>query len=458
MKIIILGIIILTTIKNTYAQTYTGVATHFEALGTPYGGCGIPPELIDSEHFVALNVFVSPNTGSQDFTRPIIGADTIRKGEFNNGFNCGRWVKVTICEDCIGGINDGALGEEFCRGGQWLNDSYSGAELYMIVTDACGDNNGWCRDSRYHLDLHTTSLNEFKKEDIPVADMYPLHFNNRKISWEYVTAPNYSGDIEIYFMQGAQYYWPAIAINHLENGISKIEQKLNDTWVVIDRNSDMGQSFILKDLTQPYTIRIYDINNNLINFGKEYTFSIPASCGTACSEPATKPTSISTYIPTKTQTIELSQGWNLISVSVSDTTGSNGTDAINRVSTVFENMDVKIVKNADGFWKPNQPEPFNSLQTLEPGNGYLVYMNNADTLSLNGTVQTPLMASLSPGWHMIGYPGCTDAMPCSSTPFSDYFDTTNCQTIKNFDGFWQPNGTLNSIENFEPSKGYFILK
>jgi hypothetical protein len=158
-----------------------------------------------------------------------------------------------------------------------------------------------------------------------------------------------------------------------------------------------------------------------------------------------------------TQTLTLQQGWNLISVTVSDTTNSNGsTDAINHVSTVFQNMDVEIVKNADGFWKPNQPEPFNSLQTLEPGNGYLVYMNSAGMLSINGSVQTPLMASLSPGWNLIGYPGCSDAMPCVSIPFSNYFNSTNCQTIKNFDGFWVPNGTLNSIENFEVGKGYYI--
>src|SRR5690606_15643218 len=65
-----------------------------------------------------------------------------------------------------------------------------------------------------------------------------------------------------------------------------------------------------------------------------------------------------------TQTIALNPGWNLFSVSVIDTTGLNGstdainfdsTDAINRVSTIFENMDVQIVKNADGFWNPNQP-------------------------------------------------------------------------------------------------------
>jgi len=426
--------------------TYQGVSTHFEALGTPYGGCGVPPDLIDSEHFVALNVFVGPNTGSSDFTRPIVGADTVHKGEFNNGKNCGRWIKVTINEDCIGGVNDGALGKGFCRGGNWVNDKYSGAELYMIVTDACGDNNGWCRDSKYHLDLHTSSLNDFEKEGLPVQDMYPLAFHNRKITWEYVKAPNYTGDIDILFLQGAQYYWPAILINHLENGISKVEQKINGNWVQIDRNSDMGQGFILKDLTQPYTIRVYDVENKLINLGKEYTFSIPASCGNACSQPATKPTNIQTYIPPKTQTIQLQKGWNLISTNVAVPN--------NQIQTVFAGLDVEIVKNSNGFWKKGQIQVLNSLQTILPGEGYLVKMNTSGNLVISGTplsiVNFPL--SIKNGWNIIGCPYQT------TTSITTLFDASNTQTIKNFDDFWIPNDTLSTISSLVPGKGYYIKK
>jgi hypothetical protein len=32
-----------------------------------------------------------------------------------------------------------------------------------------------------------------------------------------------------------------------------------------------------------------------------------------------------------------------------------GTDVACNVSTVFQNLDVRMVKNADGFWTPNQP-------------------------------------------------------------------------------------------------------
>ena len=172
------------------AQVYEGHATHFEKLGEPYGGCGVPTEFVDTDAFVALNVFKKPNTGPTDFERPIKPADIALMGEFKNGKNCGRWVKVTILEDCVGGPNSGELGKGFCNepNTSWLDDNYSGAVQYMIVTDACGDNNGWCREiSPYHLDLHTSAVNSFLKRMVnPFKICCPTSFNNRKIAWEYV--------------------------------------------------------------------------------------------------------------------------------------------------------------------------------------------------------------------------------------------------------------------------------
>ena len=154
----------------------------------------------------------------------------------------------------------------------------------------------------------------------------------------------------------------------------------------------------------------------------------------------------------RTQTITLEQGWNLISVSVID-----GATPDNQISTIFEDVDVAIVKNADGFWKLTQAHELNSLHRLEPGKGYLVYMNSAGTIEITGMiVQTPNLG-VSTGWQLIGYP-CTGESSFSPLPISDYFDETNCQTIKNFEGFWIPNGDTNSINNFEQGKGYYLFR
>ncbi|MCX6181741.1 MAG: hypothetical protein NT150_07430, partial [Bacteroidetes bacterium] len=290
MKRLLLAILSFYAASAALSQTsYQGHATHFEALGDPYGGCGAPTNMVGSDYFVALNVFNKPNTGPGDFTRPLAGADTVHMGEFKNGKNCGRWMKVTIMEDCVGGSNSGTLGTGFCTGSSfWQNDIYSGATMYMVVADACGDNNGWCRESPYHLDLHTSSLNFFSINNNPVNDMYPTHFNNRKINWEYVEKPNYQGDIKIHFMQNASKWWSSILITNLKNGIHSVEQKVNGNWVKLNMNSDMGQAYLLDPTAQPFIIRVYDANDKLINNGREYTFDFPVSCGGTCANPATE--------------------------------------------------------------------------------------------------------------------------------------------------------------------------
>jgi hypothetical protein len=51
-------------------------------------------------------------------------------------------------------------------------------------------------------------------------------------------------------------------------------------------NADLGQSYLIRPLTTggtSYKIRVYDVNDQLINGGRIYSFSLPASCGTQCS-------------------------------------------------------------------------------------------------------------------------------------------------------------------------------
>lgn len=57
-------------------------------MGTPFGGCGVPPSKAFDDNGKALP-FVALNTNS----------------EFDNGANCGRWVEITLEENCVGGGN-----------------------------------------------------------------------------------------------------------------------------------------------------------------------------------------------------------------------------------------------------------------------------------------------------------------------------------------------------------------
>ena len=263
------------------AATVTGNATWFTGLGQPYGGCGLPQANLDTQNFVALNVFNTP--GDYGYHPRPAPANIV--GQFDNGLNCGRYVQVTIGDYCTG-TNDGAPGQPFCRNGSWVADKYDGATLTMVVADSCADSNAWCRDDPYHLDLAQASLNQFVLNGSPVGDMYPNHWNNRHISWQFVAAPNYTGDLGIGFLQGAQSWWGAIGISHLPNGIHGVDYYQSGAWHAATMDSDMGDDYVVSPTVQAGTsfeIRVRDASDALVNGGRVYKFALPSSCGSSCS-------------------------------------------------------------------------------------------------------------------------------------------------------------------------------
>lgn len=263
----------------------TGSATYFDGLGSPYGGCGIPQSELETQNFVALNVYDTPGDYSF-YPRPLPDSNSAKIGAWDNGRNCGRWVRVKVSDYCTG-VNDGAPNQAFCRNGSWVGDAYNGATLDMIVADSCGDSNAWCRDDPYHLDLSKDSLNKFVRNGSPVGDMYPSHWNNRRLSWSYIPAPGYTGDIEIGFMKGAQRYWPAIAVSNLPNGIHGVEYYTGGAWVAAKMNSDMGQSFIIGGTASggtQFQIRVRDASDAPVANGRVYSFELPQSCSSTCGD------------------------------------------------------------------------------------------------------------------------------------------------------------------------------
>jgi hypothetical protein len=264
----------------------TGNATWFTGLGSPYGGCGLPQADLDSQDFLALNVQNSPGLYT-NLPRPIPAADASEIGMFDNGLNCGRWVQVTIGNYCTG-VNDGAPNEPFCRNGSWVSDQYNGATLDFVVADSCDDGNAWCKDDPYHVDLAQAALNQFGLNGQPVGNMYPDHWNNRQVTWQFISAPDYTGDISIGAIQGAQPYWPAIAISHLPNGIHGVQYYANGTWSDAQMDSDLGDDYIIAPTTgagtpgTQYQIRVVDAAGNLVNNGEVYSFTLPAGCTDGC--------------------------------------------------------------------------------------------------------------------------------------------------------------------------------
>jgi hypothetical protein len=276
---------------NGTPSPVTGNATWFTGLGSPYGGCGLPQANLDSQNFIALNVFNTPGDYS-GHTRPVPASQSSIMGMWDNGLNCGRWVQVSISDFCTG-TNDGAPNMAFCRNGSYVADQFNGATLNMLVADSCADGNAWCRDDPFHIDLAQASLNQFMLNGAPVGNMYPDHWNNRHVTWQFIPAPNYSGDIQIGFLQGAQVWWPAISVSHLPNGIHGIDFLQNGVWTAAQMNSDMGQSYIIGGTTaggSQFQIRVHDSSDQLLNNGRVYTFSLPSACGSQCSAAYTQTT------------------------------------------------------------------------------------------------------------------------------------------------------------------------
>jgi hypothetical protein len=271
------------------AGPFTGNATHFDGLGVPAGGCGIPQDKLETQNFVALNVQNTPGNYSVNFPRPIVVEQSSVVGAFDNGRNCGRWLQVTIGDYCTGN-NDGAPNSGFChdaKGVPWVSDRFNGATLAMLVADSCQDGNAWCRDDPYHLDLSIAALTQFKKGSEEAIEL-PQHWGNRQVTWTYIPAPNYNGDIEIALARNAQALWLPIIVSRLENGIHGVEALVEGQWRAAKMVADNGQVYELPaGVKAPYKIRVYDTADQLINNGRIYSFNFPAECGTTCSSPYT---------------------------------------------------------------------------------------------------------------------------------------------------------------------------
>lgn len=149
----------------------------------------------------------------------------------------------------------------------------------------------------------------------------------------------------------------------------------------------------------------------------------------------------------QTQTIELAAGWNLVSINVCPTDSS--------IHTIFDNTDVQEIKNDDGFWIKNHATELQSLHYMQPAKGYLIYANSAHSIEITGALCDRWFTNHITGWQLIGTPAQNSGVQ-HSIPFNENFTPNNTHIIKNFDGFWEPQGTLNSIYQFEPGKGYFI--
>jgi len=161
-----------------------------------------------------------------------------------------------------------------------------------------------------------------------------------------------------------------------------------------------------------------------------------------------------------TQSISLNAGWNLISL---DLTPEN-----RDISEVFNSLQagnllyVTGFNNGAKFYDPNQVLDFlNTLQEVEDGFGYWVYVQNNDVLTVSGScLENSFRKDLDAGWNLIAYPPDDPSIPTDY--FSDLIANDNLLYVTGFENgakFYDPYqeltflNTLNSLKN---GFGYWV--
>jgi len=150
--------------------------------------------------------------------------------------------------------------------------------------------------------------------------------------------------------------------------------------------------------------------------------------------------------PELTQSFILNDGWNLLSFYVLPDDNS--------ISSLFNGIPLKYVKDDDGFFNASYEDYLNSLTAIVSGKGYFVYVDNNGSdveLNINGNLAPSNYFSVDKynvGWNLIGL----GSYPVFIESIQD-----DIQVIKNSDTYW--NGDqLGELDILQPGEGYFLKK
>lgn len=186
------------------------------------------------------------------------------------------------------------------------------------------------------------------------------------------------------------------------------------------------------------TINWYDADKNpLANAPKPPTTSestlhyFVSQTILSCESDAVEIT-ISVIKNTESQTIALETGWNLISICVEPTDKT--------FASVLNEVDFDIIKNNDGFFHSGKATELQSITTFNAGEGYLIYMNSAQSITIEGTPVKNYITNLKSGWNLVGVPQNvskpTATLPATITAIKDLSDSP--------------------VTELQPGKAYFV--
>ena len=185
--------------------------------------------------------------------------------------------------------------------------------------------------------------------------------------------------------------------------------------------------------------------------------------------------------------IELTSGWNLISVPLNLTTWELGNESLvgdplnvtpkNSLTSIYRyNTTSGLFEKCDhfddwGWWPATGSESFTKL---EPGRGYWVMAKNDCNLTFTGTAPSDLNVTVKKGWNLIGWYSMEEALlgeesvvgdPLNVTPrnslTSIYRYNSSSGLFEKCDHFddwgWWPATGSESFTKLEPGRGYWVM-
>jgi len=180
-----------------------------------------------------------------------------------------------------------------------------------------------------------------------------------------------------------------------------------------------------------------------------------------CSGPAVSTMDITVNSNTETDVIELREGINFISFDVAPADNRldaifSGVSGLRRVTTVDD--------GAATFYQPGAG-PFNSLQTAEPGFGYVVIMNNDATLTVTGEpIDDAFIRSMGMGINYMAF--VPDGQMVAADFWAPFEATDEFVLARTFGNNVTPNvqsyfpgfGPFNSMQHTFNGVGYLVLQ
>jgi len=147
---------------------------------------------------------------------------------------------------------------------------------------------------------------------------------------------------------------------------------------------------------------------------------------------------------------DLVKGWNLISLPLSPS--DNRTSAV--LASVWENVSAVYKFNATS-------KQFESVvdKTMEPGEGYFVYVTQNCTWTYSGTPYTSMSIELKKGLNMVGWLNCSkDITDALSSIAGDYWYVAKWNAEEQKFEVYNPVAppVFNDFNTMERGEGYFI--